>query len=167
MQLNSKELQLFKTPLGVLIKNNKVSLDSLSQYLKSELIISVGDATTDRLLELGVVPAIQIVDGRERRVERDLPLENYAKVVKCNNPAGTISIESINAFKEALVSEKPVRIVVDGEEDLLGAVVLALAPDSAVMLYGQPLEGLVVVKINGETRSKLKDIINKIRSMVN
>jgi uncharacterized protein (UPF0218 family) len=128
------------------------------------MIISVGDATTDKLLELGIVPAIQIVDGRERRVDRDLPLENYAKVIKCRNPAGTISTEAVKAFREALASEKPVRIIVDGEEDLIGAVVLALAPDNSVMFYGQPLEGLVVVKVNNEARSKLKEVINKIRS---
>ena len=163
MQFNNKELQILKKPIGILLKNYQINMDSLSKYLKSELIISVGDATTDTLLELGIVPTIQIVDGRERRVERDLPLENYAKVIKCNNPAGTISMEAVNTFKEALASEKPVRIVVNGEEDLLGAVVLALAPDNSVMFYGQPLEGLVVVTVNNETRSKLEEVINKIR----
>lgn len=167
MQFNNKELQPLKKPVGTLLKNNQVNLDSLSTYLKSDLVISVGDATTDKLLELGIVPAIQIVDGRERRVERDFPLENYVKVIKCKNPAGTISIEAINAFKEALTSKKPVRIVVDGEEDLMGAVVLALAPDNSIMLYGQPLEGLVIVVINNETRDKLKEVINKIRAAVN
>lgn len=167
MQFNNKELQPLKKPVGTLLKNNQVNLDSLSTYVKSDLVISVGDATTDKLLELGIVPAIQIVDGRERRVERDFPLENYVKVIKCKNPAGTISIEAINAFKEALTSKKPVRIVVDGEEDLMGAVVLALAPDNSIMLYGQPFEGLVIVVINNETRDKLKEVINKIRAAVN
>ncbi len=164
MQLNNEELQLFKKPVGTLLKNNQISNDSLSPYLESKMIISVGDATTDKLLELGIVPAIQIVDGRERRVDRDLPLENYVKVIKCRNPAGTISTEAVKAFRKALASEKPVRIIVDGEEDLIGAVVLALAPDNSVMFYGQPLEGLVVVKVNNEARSKLKEVINKIRS---
>jgi hypothetical protein len=167
MQFNNEELQIFKKPIGILLRNNQVDLDSLSQYLKNDLTISVGDATTDKLLELGIVPAIQIVDGRERRVERDLPLENYVKVIRCSNPAGTISKEAVDAFKEALTSEKPVRIIVDGEEDLIGAVAIALAPDNSVMFYGQPLEGLVVVTVNDESRSKLKEVINKIRSMLN
>jgi len=167
MQFNNEELQIFKKPIGILLRNNQVDLDSLSQYLKNDLTISVGDATTDKLLALGIVPAIQIVDGRERRVERDLPLENYVKVIRCSNPAGTISKEAVDAFKEALASEKPVRIIVDGEEDLIGAVAIALAPDNSVMFYGQPLEGLVVVTVNNESRSKLKEVINKIRSMLN
>jgi len=165
MQLSAQELQLFKKPIGTLLRNNQINLDTLSPYIKSKMLITVGDATTDRLLELGIVPAIQIVDGRERRVERDLPLEKYTKVIKCDNPAGTISAEAVRAFKEALLSEKPVRIIVNGEEDLLGAVVIALAPDNSVMFYGQPLEGLVAVKINNETRGKLREVINKIKSL--
>jgi len=167
MQLNREELQLLKKPMGVLINNKQVNLDYLSQYLEVELIISVGDATTDKLFELGIVPAIQIVDGKERRIERNLPLENYVKVIRCNNPAGAISIEAINAFREALASEKPVRILVDGEEDLIGAIVLALAPDYSILFYGQPLEGLVIVRIDNEARRKLKQIINKIRLSLN
>jgi hypothetical protein len=165
MQLSAQELQLFKKPVGILLKNNQINLDTLSPYIKNKMLITVGDATTDRLLELDIIPAIQIVDGRERRVERDLPLEKYAKVIKCDNPAGTISAEAVKAFKEALFSEKPVRIIVNGEEDLLGAVVIALAPDNSVMFYGQPLEGLVAVKINNETRGKLREVINKIKSL--
>ena len=167
MQFSSEELQILKKPVGILLKNEQVNLHYLSQYINSELIISVGDATTDKLLELGVVPAIQIVDGRERRIERDFPLENYFKIIKCSNPAGTISTEAVNAFRKALTSKKPIRIVVNGEEYLIGIVVLALAPDNSVMFYGQPLEGLVIVKINSEARSKLKEVINKITSLLN
>ena len=164
MRFSSEELQLFKKPVGILIKNEKISLDSLSPYLKTKLIISVGDATTERLLSLGVVPSIQIVDGKERRESRKLPEKSHATEIKCANPAGGISAEAINAVKKALDYEKPVRITVDGEEDLIGAVVLALAPDGSVMFYGQPLEGLVAVNINNESRKRFDEVINRIRS---
>jgi hypothetical protein len=166
MQLNNEELLILKKPMGILLRNNQVSQESLSRYLRDRLVITVGDATTERLLELGIVPSIQIVDGRERRVEREPPLEKYAKVIRCRNPAGEISSDAIHAFREALRSEKPVRIIVDGEEDLLGAVVLALAAENSVMLYGQPLEGLVLVTINEESRSKLREVINRIRAYI-
>ncbi|MFQ5940819.1 MAG: GTP-dependent dephospho-CoA kinase family protein [Nitrososphaerales archaeon] len=167
MQFSNEELQIFKKPIGILLKNNEIDLGALSKYLKSEMIVSVGDATTDKLLDLGIIPTIQIVDGRERRVTRDLPLKDYARVINCSNPPGTISVQAVRAFIEALKSEKPVRIIVDGEEDLIGMVVLAFAPDNSVMFYGQPFEGLVVVIVNNETRSKLKEVINKIRSLLN
>ncbi|MFQ5969946.1 MAG: GTP-dependent dephospho-CoA kinase family protein [Nitrososphaerales archaeon] len=166
MRFSNEELQLFKKPVGILIKNEKVSLDSLSPYLKSDLIISVGDATTDKLLSLGIVPSIQIVDGKEQRAKRNVPDKKYTKEIMCENPAGGISNDAINAVRQALRSEKVVRIIVDGEEDLIGAVFLALAPDNSVMLYGQPLEGLVVVRINAESRSKFREVINKIRTSI-
>jgi uncharacterized protein (UPF0218 family) len=164
MQFSNEELQLFKQPAGILIKNDKISLGSLSPYLKTKLIISVGDATTEKLLSLGIVPSIQIVDGKEQREKRKLPEKSHAMEIKCANPAGGISADAIIAVKKALSSEKPVRITVDGEEDLMGAVVLALAPDDSMMFYGQPLEGLVAVKINNESRNKFGEVINKIRS---
>ena len=164
MQLSSKELQLFKKPAGILIKSENISSDSLSPYLKSQLIVTVGDATTEKLLSLGIAPSIQIVDGKERRERRKLPEKNHATEIRCTNPAGGISSDAIAAVKKALNSEKPVRIIVDGEEDLLGAIVLALAPDDSVMFYGQPLEGLVAVRINEESRSRFNEVINRIRS---
>ncbi len=164
MQFSNEELQLFKKPAGVLIKNDKISSDSLSPYLKTQLIVSVGDATTEKLLSLGIVPSIQIVDGKERREKRILPEKSHAVEIKCINPAGGISSDAISAVKKALISKKPVRIAVDGEEDLMGAVVLALAPDSSVMFYGQPSEGLVAVTINEESRSRFGKVINRIRS---
>jgi hypothetical protein len=164
MQFSNEELQLFKQPAGILIRNEKISLRSLSPYLKTKLIISVGDATTEKLLSLGVVPSIQIVDGKEQREKRKLPEKGHVMEIKCINPAGGISSDAVRAVKKALGSEKPVRITVDGEEDLMGAVVLALAPDDSMMFYGQPLEGLVAVRINNESRNRFGEVINKIRS---
>jgi uncharacterized protein (UPF0218 family) len=163
MRFSNEELQLFKKPAGILIRNEEINLDSLSPYLKTQLIISVGDATTEKLLSLGVVPSIQIVDGREQREKRKLPEKSYATEIKCVNPAGGISNDAISAVKKALVSEKPVRITVDGEEDLMGVIVLAIAPDDSVMFYGQPLEGLVAIKINEESRNRFREVINRIR----
>jgi len=164
MQFSDEELRLFKKPAGTLIKNEEISSDSLSPYLKTPLIISVGDATTETLLSLGIVPSIQIVDGKEGRERRQLPEKGHAAEIKCTNPAGGISADAIGAVKKALSSEKPVRITVDGEEDLMGAVVLALAPNGSVMFYGQPLEGLVAVRINEESRNKFGEVINRIIS---
>ena len=84
MQFSNEELQLFKKPAGTLIKNEKISPDSLSPYLKTPLIISVGDATTEKLLSLGIVPSIQIVDGKERRERRKLPEKGHAAEMQAN-----------------------------------------------------------------------------------
>ena len=53
----------------------------------------------------------------------------------------------------------PVRITVNGEEDLLVLPVCIHAPDNAIVMYGQPNEGLVLVEITDtEIRNKTTNI---------
>lgn len=163
MRFSNEELQLFKKPAGLLIKNADISTDSLAPF-RAELIISVGDATTEKLLSMNIVPAVQIVDGREQRGSRNAVAKRHVTEIRCVNPAGSISGDAVRAFKKALAAEKPARIYVDGEEDLLGFVALAFAPDGSVMFYGQPMEGMVAVRINEESRSRYKEVINRIKS---
>jgi hypothetical protein len=54
----------------------------------------------------------------------------------------------------------PVRIVVNGEEDLLVIPVCVHAPDNSIVLYGQPNEGLVVVEITPEIRNKTQSLLD-------
>ncbi|MEM2919607.1 MAG: DUF359 domain-containing protein, partial [Candidatus Nitrosocaldus sp.] len=57
---------------------------------------------------------------------------------------------------------KPVRVYVDGEEDLLGLVVLRLVQDGSIILYGQPLEGMVLLKVDEESKRRLKHLLSKL-----
>jgi len=56
----------------------------------------------------------------------------------------------------------PVRITVDGEEDLLALPLLLILPEGSILMYGQPYEGMVVVKINSKVRKKAKDLMDRI-----
>jgi uncharacterized protein (UPF0218 family) len=56
--------------------------------------------------------------------------------------------------------KSPVRIFVNGEEDLLVLPVCIHAPDNAVVMYGQPHEGLVIVKIIPEIRNKVQTLLD-------
>ncbi len=160
---SSDELNSLKRPLGLLIEDGKVSKDILEHMLKGAgMVISVGDATTERLVSLGLVPDIQIVDGRERRYARDEVKRMHRSEVRCSNPAGTVSKDAMDAIKKALILEKPVRVYVDGEEDLLGLAVLRLAPDGSIILYGQPLEGIVLLRVDEESRGRFKHLLSKL-----
>jgi uncharacterized protein (UPF0218 family) len=53
-------------------------------------------------------------------------------------------------------------VFVDGEEDLLALPIFALARDQSVVLYGQPLEGIVVVKIDNKLKEKAQDLLDSI-----
>lgn len=124
-------------------------------------VITVGDATTERLLGFGITPDLAIVDGKERRLARNYPRHD-AKEVRCTNPAGTISQTAIELLRKALSEKEPVVVVVEGEEDLLALPVFAMAPEGAMVLYGQPLEGMVAVKITPAKRKQAKDLMGRI-----
>ena len=52
------------------------------------------------------------------------------------------STAKLTAFKLT----KPVRIIVNGEEDLLTVPACIYSPDNHMLLYGQPNEGIVSVR---------------------
>ncbi|MFQ6025289.1 MAG: GTP-dependent dephospho-CoA kinase family protein [Nitrosopumilaceae archaeon] len=149
-----------KEPFGILIRNVEVTKENVSKHLPQDsFVISVGDATTERLIDLGLPPSIQIVDGLEKRVKRAPPSTNVATDLTCNNPPAQITQESMDVIKKALQSPKPARITVTGEEDLLVLPVCLLAPIASIVTYGQPNEGLVIIKVTPEIKNKSRSII--------
>jgi GTP-dependent dephospho-CoA kinase len=59
----------------------------------------------------------------------------------------------------------PVRIFVYGEEDMLALPLFIMVPDGSVVLYGQPLEGMIIVKVNEDIRRKAQYLLDKIRAL--
>ena len=113
---------------------------------------------------MGLVPFLQIVDGKEKRHERDLPTsDSVVTTMNCRNPAGEITEQSIDIIKKSLDSKPPIRIIVDGEEDLLVIPVCLFAPENCVVMYGQPNEGLVIVEITNQVREKVQSIVNSMK----
>ena len=131
----------------------------LRHIADDSFIITVGDATTEKMLKFNLTPSLSIVDGLEKREKRTVPSGNETKLF-CDNPAGEITTQSINTIKNALKSKPPVQIIVNGEEDLLVIPVCVHAPQNAVLMYGQPNEGLVIVKITQEIRNKTQELLN-------
>ena len=152
-----------KKPLGILLKDSDVTKESILKNIPiGSFVISVGDATTEKLLKYGIIPSLQILDGLERRVKREMPLANVKTTLNCTNPPAEITTESLNTIKKAFQSPTPVRIAVIGEEDLLVLPVVVFAPENSVVLYGQPNEGLVIVPINAEIRNKAQSIMDSM-----
>lgn len=149
-----------KIPLGVLLKDT--SKDNISKHIpKNSYVITVGDATTEKMLDFGFVPSLQIVDGFEKRGKR-IPPSSSATKMSCDNPAAQITTQSIDTIKNALAAKPPVQILVNGEEDLLVIPVCIFAPENSVVLYGQPNEGLVIVSITQEIRNKTQNLLNRM-----
>jgi uncharacterized protein (UPF0218 family) len=162
MPLSPEDEKALKRPFGILVPDAQVTKQKMTFLLKgAKKVITVGDATTERLAGFGIIPDVAVVDGKERRSARAAP--SYpAKEMRCKNLAGAISKSAVEILEHALDEKKPVRVLVDGEEDMLALPLFVMAPLGAVVLYGQPLEGLVVVEITHAKRREAKDLMDRI-----
>ena len=154
-----------KIPLGTLIKNDDTKKSQIIKEIYAEnVVITIGDATSELLINMGLVPFLQIVDGKEKRHERELPIDtSLVTNLHCVNPAGELTQQSIDTIKKSFNSKPPIRILVDGEEDLMVLPACLFSPENSVVMYGQPNEGLVIVRITNEIREKIQKIVNSMK----
>ena len=161
MKLPDSLRDQFKTPLGILLPIGQDNKENIEKYLSNNsYLITVGDKTTEKMINFDLIPSLQIIDGFEKRQKRDLPKLGNATELKIDNPAAEITLESIEIIKKAFSMTAPVRITVIGEEDLLVLPVCIHAPDKSIVLYGQPNEGLVLVEISAEIRNKAQTLLD-------
>jgi len=173
MPLKDEHINILKKPFGELIKQEEISKQKICSLVKdSKALITVGDATTEKIISLDLTPDLSIIDCVERRIRRTeskiLELKTFFltsthyKQYQCKNPKGTIAKEAYITIKEILMKEEKAIIFIDGEEDMLALAVFALAPLDSVVFYGQPLEGLVSVKINTKIKNKSRNLLDSI-----
>ncbi len=136
-----------------------------------KIILTVGDITTYRLLKLGIVPDVCIVDSIAMRepvsdAVRDTINADARTIYKVDNPAGMISSQLIDAVRRAVTAitrHERTRIVVRGEEDLAVIPAVMEAPEGAAVVYGQPNEGMVIVAVTAEKRRSAKHLLRKVQ----
>ena len=72
---------------------------------ENSYIITVGDRTTEKMIDFDLIPSLQIVDGQEKREKREPPkLANSTKFT-VDNPAAEITSQSIDVIKKAFSME--------------------------------------------------------------
>ena len=151
-------------PLGVLLTFGKDSdVDIIKSYIPAKsLLVTVGDSTTEKMINFGFSPDVQIIDGMEKRKNRP-PIDDRCvnTNLTCDNPAGTITKSSLSIITQSLHLPKPVRITVNGEEDLLVLPVCCEFPANSIIMYGQPNVGLVIVNV-GNSKEKAKNLLNLV-----
>lgn len=122
----------------------------------------MGDVVSRSMLDRGLRVDVFIVDDRSMRRPIE-PLEyRVNRVLRLVNPAGTITEESWRAIGEAIRSEGPVKVLVEGEEDLLTIVAVLLAPEGSIVVYGQPGEGAVVIRVDESSKERMRKIIYRM-----
>ena len=164
MKLPENLREDLKIPLGDLINDIDVNNKNIQTKINPKsVLITVGDRTTENMLQLGLKPQIQIIDGLEKRNRRVVPTDDAVNTnLSCRNPPGEITEESMQVIQKAFSSKPPVRITVDGEEDLLVLPVCMSAPENSVVMYGQPNEGLVLVHVTPEIQAKVQKILDSM-----
>jgi hypothetical protein len=144
-----------RRPFGRVVSN-----DELVKALKNRkgLLITVGDDCSYKLVKNGINPDIVIYDLRIKRKDvigevRDvLGKFDDGEIIVHNQPS-VIMDELIESVKDVLEKGQG-KILVRGEEDLAALVVMMYAPNGAVVVYGQPDEGAVLVEMNDAVRNR-------------
>jgi|TARA_B100001105_G_scaffold136218_1_gene109108 uncharacterized protein (UPF0218 family) len=153
-----------KIPLGFLLPDDQVNKENIEKHLSdNSYIITVGDRTTEKMIDFGLIPSLQIIDGVEKREKREPPKLEGTVELNANNPAAQITSQSIDMIKQSFTLQSPVRLMIHGEEDLLVIPVCIFAPENSIVLYGQPNQGLVIVKVTPEIRNKTQRLLDLMK----
>ncbi|MCJ7444354.1 MAG: GTP-dependent dephospho-CoA kinase family protein [Methanotrichaceae archaeon] len=158
-----------KNPLGLLCKGEgrKCISDMATELKAARKIVAVGDMTAFYLLEASMMPDIAIVDNKTKRlpapdhVLNRLQIDSY-KTIKVRNPPATLTKELMDLIKDSMNREERLKLVVEGEEDLATLPAILYAPLGAVVIYGQPEEGSVLVRVTNEKKEQIKNIMDNM-----
>jgi len=165
-RLTPKLREELKAPLGLLIQGSfdetTKTLKELIEKEKPSKIISVGDAVSNSMMKHGVSPQVLIVDNKVMRKPIGPIAVDADQTLQVKNPAGTLAEEAWAVIREALKGKHRTRVLVDGEEDLLTLVAVLCAPENSMVVYGQPHEGIVVVKVTEKTRKMMRRIVDSM-----
>ncbi len=146
-------------------KETMMRLRDLIHRQKPKHIIAVGDVVSHNMLKEGIQPHIIIVDGKVMRKETQPIKGPISRKICVENPAGMITPQTWDAVERALKQKEPTLIVVEGEEDLMTLVAVLNAPEGWLVVYGQPREGVVAVKVDATAKRKVSHIIEAMEPL--
>lgn len=158
-ELNKDIILELKRPLGKLYPNFE---DAIEDIKSSDFLISVGDATLNNLIKYELYPDIGIIDNLIQRKDHNHDFIHTEDILRAKNPAGTITDNLWETIEQSmeLANEKNHQLIdVEGEEDLAVLPCILIAPDETTILYGQPNEGLVLLKVS-EVKDKARELID-------
>jgi len=154
-----------RRPLGILLKKESEIKGLLNDF--KGFLITVGDVVSKSIIEMGFEPDLCIVDGKTMRKPMPVAecLKKSRRVFKLKNPPGGISEDSWMVIKEASSYSKST-VIVEGEEDFLTLVAIQSAPEGSLVLYGQPGEGVVAIRVDESSRKMVSEILGTMTSNV-
>ncbi|MBD3191458.1 MAG: DUF359 domain-containing protein [Candidatus Heimdallarchaeota archaeon] len=184
--------QELKAPLGQLITEQPTaSLLSLIIKEQPPLVILVGDYCVQDFLAAGGIPNLSIIDHKNLREPFEPVIIPNARKVTTNNPPASITVDAWRKIRKIIhqqllmresVSDQPTKregrnqqatvtkvrtknpvvLFVEGEEDLLVLPAVLESPEETFVVYGQPHQGIVLIKVTDLIKEKFTRIINKM-----
>ncbi|MFB6157845.1 MAG: GTP-dependent dephospho-CoA kinase family protein [Haloferacaceae archaeon] len=150
----------FKDPLGPVYEDAEALLADAG-----EPTVAVGDVVTYHLRTAGHDPAVAVVDERTERRAVDPEIRRVAAADpdrRVTNDPGTLSRALLVALRDAVGTDGSTVLLVDGEEDLATLPAIVVVPDGGSVVYGQPGEGMVLVRVDGEARDRARDLLSRM-----
>jgi uncharacterized protein (UPF0218 family) len=162
--LSEKLRTHLKRPLGQLFPDIATAVEHLRK-LRPTMLITVGDLVTAKFIAAEVRPDVAVVDFLVMRkpVADDIKarIDSLdAKVIHVRNPAGTLTPE----MREAFGAKPPLKIIIEGEEDLATIPAVLSAPQGSVVVYGQPSGGVVLIKVTESKRREFTDLLKEFKA---
>lgn len=159
VRLPDAERERFKAPLGPVFTD----VEALLVEVRGPLV-AVGDVVTYHLERAGRVPDVSVVDGRSQRTPVEPAIADALGEADAavENPAATVTAELAEAIAAGLAGAEPTRIRVDGEEDLGVLPAVLAAPLGASVVYGQPGEGMVHVRISTDVKARTRELVRSM-----
>ena len=129
----------------------------LKNYYK---VAVVGDSSLLKFEEDGLRFDLAVYDwkiGRKPLTQKQIKRRNEAVVT---NEAGKITVEVVREIKK-MVEKGSGMLRVEGEEDLLTLPMVLMLPLECVVIYGQPGDGVVGVKVTEEAKDRWYEFLAK------
>jgi hypothetical protein len=124
-------------------------------------VILVGDTVSRNAVLSGIRADVIIVDNKEMRHETR-PFRYGSRILfKITNAQGTINSISWSVVNQAIEMGNAA-VIVEGEEDLLTLVAISESPIESLVVYGQPGEGIVMVRVS---EGKKQEVLRLMRLM--
>jgi uncharacterized protein (UPF0218 family) len=152
-----------KHPIGTLIVgSSEETVSRLSVLMKTEKparIIAVGDFLSSEMARHGIQADVYILDNKiMRKPIKPIDIKTE-EVLHVGNPASTITHRAWETVCIAVKSTSIIKIIVDGEEDLLALPAIICAPATSFVIYGQPHKGIVLVRVSENKRREIKTLL--------
>jgi uncharacterized protein (UPF0218 family) len=163
--LTEAQRQSLKQPLGELVSGTPAHCNAVLKNVirkeKPSLLVLVGDTVARESVQAGIKPDIVIIDNREMRGETPPFAHEKKHVFRTTNPAGMIDTDAWKTVDEAVRTGDSL-VVVDGEEDLLTLVAILTSPFQSLVVYGQPKQGIVIVRVSAETKKEIRRMVEQM-----